>query len=585
MPDLVAQGRDSKERWRRTLDDGTQQMIGRDANILSVTWDSLISRHHIEVSVSGTTLLVKSLDEARNPVFFHGRPRDQFSVETGEHFVIGNTTFLWSDTDGDIHDRTTPAVTEKTFSFAELKRAKFRNADQRIDALSRLPEMLAGVVSDSELFIRLVNVLLTAIPESTEAAIMAANIPDHLEVLHWDRRRNDGEAFSASERLIRKAVDQLESTVHIWESAVRDSSFTQTGNADWAFCVPLRGTACPGWAIYVTGCFADSTRSSDAQSLRDDVKFTELCAATLQHHFETRLVERRQSSLRPFFSPVVLDALAGKAPEELLEPREAKVTVLFCDLRGFSRSSELAADDLLGLLKRVSQALGIMTHHILSEGGVVGDFHGDAAMGFWGWPIPSEDDVARACRAALAIRDAFEAAGSQDETLSGFKAGIGMATGRAVAGGIGSVDQIKVTVFGPVVNLASRLEGLTRQLHAAVLVDQTTAESIRTNVSPAVARIRRVARVRPFGLKHAEDVHELLPPADISDDASLNDEQIANYEAAVTALIDGHWDLAMEQLHLVPASDRVKDFLTVYIAQHQRTPPPDWDGVIPIDRK
>lgn len=582
MPDLVAQGRDPKQRWRRTIEEGSRQIIGRDAETLTVAWDPLLSRHHVEVSVSGKTLRVTQLPDAKNPVFYHGRSRQQFSLAAGEHFVIGNTTFTWLESTDDLSVRTTPAVTEKTFSFAELKRAKFRNADQRIDALSRLPEMLAGVASDSELFVRLVNVLLTAIPESMEAAIVAISDSEPLEVLHWDQRRNDGEPFSASERLIRKAVDNLESVVHIWEHAAEDVKFTQTGNADWAFCVPLRGNACPGWALYVSGCFLQA-REPDPQSLRDDVKFTELCASTLQHHFETRMIERRQSSLRPFFSPIVLDALAGKEPEELLQPQETKVTVLFCDLQGFSRSSEQAADDLLGLLNRVSQALGIMTHHILREGGVVGDFHGDAAMGFWGWPIPAEDDVARACRAALAIRDAFEAAGTVDEALSGFKAGIGMATGRAVAGGIGSVDQIKVTVFGPVVNLASRLEGLTRQLHAAVLVDQATAEAIRTDVSPATARIRRVARVRPYGMNHAEDVHELLPPA--SRPGALTDKQIATYETAVSALIDGRWDEAFERLHEVPASDRVKDFLTVFIAQHDRTPPPNWDGVIAMKRK
>ena len=67
------------------------------------------------------------------------------------------------------------------------------------------------------------------------------------------------------------------------------------------------------------------------------------------------------------------------------------MTVLFCDLRGFSRESERSADDLFGLLERVSRALGVMTHHILEEGGVIGDFHGDAAMGFWGWPIAQAD--------------------------------------------------------------------------------------------------------------------------------------------------------------------------------------------------
>ena len=88
----------------------------------------------------------------------------------------------------------------------------------------------------------------------------------------------------------------------------------------------------------------------------------------------------------------------------VLAPRETEVAVLFCDLRGFSRHSERSADDLLGLLNRVSQALGVTTHEIREQGGVLGDFHGDAAMGFWGWPLPQPDAAVRACLAALAIR-------------------------------------------------------------------------------------------------------------------------------------------------------------------------------------
>jgi adenylate cyclase len=65
----------------------------------------------------------------------------------------------------------------------------------------------------------------------------------------------------------------------------------------------------------------------------------------------------------------------------------------------------------------------------------------------------------------------------------------------------------------------------------------------------------------------------------------LSDDDIAVYESAVTALIDGRWDEAFAALHQVPAVDRVKAFLTVYIAQHNRTPPPNWDGVIAMERK
>jgi adenylate cyclase len=201
----------------------------------------------------------------------------------------------------------------------------------------------------------------------------------------------------------------------------------------------------------------------------------------------------------------------------------------------------------------------------------------------WGWPFPSDDDVQRACRAALAIRQAFEEAKEEDASLSGFQAGIGMATGRAVAGGIGTSDQLKVTVFGPVVNLASRLEGLTGQLHASILVDHSTAIAVREKVPKDVARLRRVARVRPYGMVQSEDVHELLPPSGLG--GPLSDQDIDTYESAVQSLIDGNWEVAFTTLHAVPAADRVKDFLTVYIARHDRTPPADWDGVISMERK
>ena len=110
--------------------------------------------------------------------------------------------------------------------------------------------------------------------------------------------------------------------------------------------------------------------------------------------------------------------------------RESEVAVLFCDLRGFSRTSERSGSDLLGLLERVSKALGVMTHQILDHGGVVGDFQGDAAMGFWGWPLPQSDIALRAALAALGIRAQFEAAAAQPgHPLADFRAGIGIATG------------------------------------------------------------------------------------------------------------------------------------------------------------
>ena len=98
-----------------------------------------------------------------------------------------------------------------------------------------------------------------------------------------------------------------------------------------------------------------------------------------------------------------------------------------------------------------------------------------------------------------------------------------------------------------------------------------------------VARVRRVARVRPYGMDTAVEVSELLPPE--SAFPQLSDQHIAAYEKALDALQARDWDAAFQWLHHVPAEDRVKDYLTVFIAQHNRMPPRDWDGVIPIDTK
>ena len=204
-------------------------------------------------------------------------------------------------------------------------------------------------------------------------------------------------------------------------------------------------------------------------------------------------------------------------------------------------------------------------------------------MGFWGWPLAQPDAIVRAARAALAIRAQFAEAQDADDPLADFQVGIGIATGSAVAGKIGTVDQVKVTVFGPVVNLASRLEGMTKTFHAPILLDERTAAVLRADLPRDEGRLRRVAVVRPYGMEQSLEVAELLPPLDKA--AALSDQQIADYEVALDDFVAGRWSAAFERLHRVPATDRVKDFLTVLIAQHDRTPPADWTGVIALTSK
>ena len=616
MPDLIAQGPQPPMRWRRKLYAGAIHVLGRQAGSWSVPWDDRISRRHVEIEYVDGRLRVTALEGARNPIFYRGHKTSDFQVRAGEHFVIGETTFTLVEERVHVSLDLPRPADERTFTLEELRRQPFRQADKRIDVLSRLPDIIGGSATDQELFVRLVNLLLGGIEPASAAAVVALKSAtsgragegsgfgvqgsgaaaargqepgssdprlksDSVEVLHWDRRVLAGSEFRPSERLIRQAIESGQSVVHAWSPAAKDGEFTVSEGVDWAFCTPVPGRACEGWALYVTGGFpADlaAIRPPDAESLRDEVKFAELTATTLSALRESRLLATRQAGLAQFFSPVVLDALASQEADEALAPREADVVVLFCDLRGFTQQSERAAGDLFGLLNRVSQALGVMTHHILAQGGVVGDFHGDAAMGFWGWPLPQADAVERACRAALGIRSDFVS----EAVLADFRVGIGIASGRAVAGKIGTVDQVKVTVFGPVVNLASRLETMTRQLHASILIDPPTAAVIRASLPRELCRVRRLAKVQPAGLSAPLEVSELLPPAGANE---LTDADVAAYEKALDAFQSRDWQLAHKHLHAVPPDDLAKDFLTIFIARHSRTPPPNWDGTIPLEGK
>ena len=440
---------------------------------------------------------------------------------------------------------------------------------------------------DTDLFARLGDMLLAGVRRADAVALVTP-----AAVLHWDRRLAGEGTFQPSRRLISEAVEKQKRTVlHVWGAAHKTpgegDEFTMRGGFDWAFCTPVTGEACPGWGLYVAGKFAGVAATLlapwESNELRDDVKFAELVANILGSLRQVQVLRERQGVFRRFFSPGVLSLMAGADAARSLDPREADVTVLFCDLRGFSKTVEGAGERLLPVLNRVSAALGVMTQNILAHRGAIADFLGDAALGFWGWPIENPGKAEDACRAALGIRAAFEEIGKHPEhPLFGFRIGIGIASGRAVAGGIGTAEQAKITVFGPVVNLASRLQDMTKLLRVPILLDEATAAALREHTTPDVARVRRLVRVKPYGMDNPLTANELLPPVG---SGLLSNDDIAAYERALDAFLESDWDDAYKLLHRVPPDDRGKDVLMEFILKYNRTPPTNWHGVIPLGSK
>jgi adenylate cyclase len=589
VADLIAQGAVAENRWKRPLPPNEPVVIGRSAGTWAVPWDALISRRHAELCWRNGRLSIRRLPTGRNPILLNNQETNSFELGPNESFVIGDTTFTLASAEASILQDVSKPVQEYTYSAQELRNVHLASGDHRLDVLGQLPGVIAGAASDRDLFTSLVNLLLTGIERASTIALVAGdpNKPDDgvIDILHWDRRQSSASGdFRPSERLIREALRRKQSVLHSWSadsSTAKVQEFTYCANIDWAYCTPI-GAEQEGWAFYVAGHYSQGLL--DPSELRSDLKFTELMASILLALRQLRSLQRQRSVLSQFLSPLVLGQIAEEDADAALAPRQTQVSVLFCDLRGFSRESEKSAADLMGLLERVSKALHVMTHSILDNGGVVGDFQGDAAMGFWGWPFPQPDSVSRACMAALAIRTRFEAASRRPgHHLANFRVGIGLATGQAVAGKIGTSDQAKVGVFGPVVNRASRLEGMTKILHGSILLDEDTAQLVRRQVPRSVARVRRLAQVKPYGLDTPIMVSELLPP--LAEAPDLPDQQLTDYEAALDAFITGNWSEAIRLLHRLPPDDRVKDFLLVFIVQNNYSAPANWSGVIELTRK
>ena len=577
------------------LADVSTYKLGRTAdNDIAAEWDDRISRSHATLTPTSSGVKLALLDSASNPAFVDGEKITSVVLYTGQSFVIGNTRFeLQQVTQSD--SPRGGGVQQLSIDRAQLKQLRYEDADKRIEVLTSLPAVIRESGVERDLFVRLANLLLAGIQHAEGVAIVSIGGGRSSLVLHQERRFEADGSIQPSARLIRNTLEQKKTVLHVWdESEEQDSRYTQHAEFNWAFCTPLSGEAPASnappnspegnLAIYIAGRSPGQGAKTNQQRLHADIKFTEFIADIVGSLQRQRELERQQTGLRQFFSPPVLEALGKDLDTSMLEPRECDVTVLFCDLRGFSHHAEEQADNLTGLLERVSLALEVMTSQILRFGGVTGDFQGDAALGFWGWPISSEEAPLNACRAALAIREEFAKAHADPEhPLTDFETSIGIAHGRAVAGKIGTREQVKVTVFGPVVNLASRLEGMTRQLHVPILIDDKLDALIRANQDQFEGRVRRLLHVLPYGMENSLVVSELVPAANSK--SQLTDVHITNFEIAVQNFIDGDWAEAWRFLHTMPADDRAQDFLAMQITQHDRTAPSDWDGIVRIKKK
>jgi adenylate cyclase len=148
------------------------------------------------------------------------------------------------------------------------------------------------------------------------------------------------------------------------------------------------------------------------------------------------------------------------------------LSILFADIMGFtSRAERSEPEPLVALLNTYMTA---MTNVIFDTGGVVDKLMGDGIMAFWGAPLPAENPARDAINCAIGMMSELKKLAGRDSRFSDIHIGIGIATGDVIVGNFGGDKKFDYSVIGDTVNLASRLEGLTRQFKVSVLVNQQT---------------------------------------------------------------------------------------------------------------
>ena len=165
----------------------------------------------------------------------------------------------------------------------------------------------------------------------------------------------------------------------------------------------------------------------------------------------------------------VLETLLTGDVDRFHRGERARVTVLFADIVGFTKLAEEAAPE--ELTQTVRSVFNLLTGLILEHGGTVDKYMGDAVMAFWGAPLPDAQQETRAVACAIAMQSAIQ------DLPQGLALGIGINTGDATVGNMGSDFRHAYSVLGDSVNIAARLEGQTRHMEASILMGQATASA------------------------------------------------------------------------------------------------------------
>jgi adenylate cyclase len=291
--------------------------------------------------------------------------------------------------------------------------------------------------------------------------------------------------------------------------------------------------------------------------------------------FVTEQVRRKEltRAFSLYVTPQVVAQLIDHPERLSLQGELRNITIMFTDLAGFTSFSEqLSPEQVTQLLNR---HFSEMTDVVLEYHGTVVRFIGDAVMAFWGAPLDDDDQAYRAVTAGIAMqnamalqREAFIAEG-----LPAVNMRVGIHSGCAIVGNLGSKKRFDYTAIGDDVNLAARLEGINKLYGTGIMISGETASRIEGRCS-----LRPIDRVIVKGRSTPIDV---FTPCDDAELIELTTQMLDRFRHR-------DWDAATSALDNMLArtpDDQVSKLYTARIAEFRNNPPPSqWDGSFSLDK-
>ena len=295
-----------------------------------------------------------------------------------------------------------------------------------------------------------------------------------------------------------------------------------------------------------------------------------------------------------YLSPALVEELA-RSPEKLvLGGEERRMTVLFSDVRGFTTISESYKHDPQGLTRLMNRFLTPLTNAIIERNGTIDKYIGDAIMAFWNAPLDDPQQEINACEAALEMlaradklnRQFKHEADQNGGTYRPLHVGIGLNTGPCVVGNMGSDFRFNYSVLGDTVNVASRLEGRTKDYRIPIVIGAGTEQNAREKFATL-----EIDRIQVKGKTQPETVFTLLGRAELAQNP--NCRELRDLPAKMLGYYrEQDWTQALGTIELCRKASEpfgisaLFDMYAERIEAFRRHPPPaDWNGVYEAESK